>query len=97
MDESNGTTSGVRSVVLAHDRLDRLGCLIGVVKGDRADVVVEDMCFDDTVEQVATDETELTIDSSSGSADKVPFFGSVVGERWVGMLEEGDGNCFEAS
>jgi hypothetical protein len=36
--------------VAAHDGLDGLGGFVGVVEGDGADVVVEDVGFDDTVE-----------------------------------------------
>jgi hypothetical protein len=40
LDEAKGTTACVGSVVLAHDWLDGLAGLIGVVEGDDTDVVV---------------------------------------------------------
>jgi hypothetical protein len=46
--------------VLAHDALDGLGGFVGVVEGNRGDVVVEDVGLDDAVEQSAADEAELT-------------------------------------
>ena len=79
--------------MLAHNGTDRVGGLVGVVEGDAADVVVEDVGLDDAVEEVAADEAHLAVDGCCGAADKVPLFGSVVGERWVGVLEEGDGDC----
>ena len=39
-DEAKRATLSIRAVVLAHDRLDGLGSLIGVVEGDGRDVVV---------------------------------------------------------
>ncbi len=75
-----------------HDRLDGFGCLVCVVEGNGADVVVEDMGFNDTVEESAADETELTIDGCSGSTNIVPAFTRVVGKRRVCVLEVGDGN-----
>jgi hypothetical protein len=78
--------------VLAHDRLDSLSSLVGVVEGNAADVVVEDVSLDDTVEKVSADETHLTIDGSSGTADEVPLIVGVVGKGRVGVLEESNGN-----
>ena len=96
-DETSRTVLDVCSVVLAHNRLDSLGGLVGVVKGDVADVVVEDVGLDDTVEEMSTDEAHLAIDGSSGTTDKVPLLASVVGKGRVGVLEEGDGNyCIQS-
>lgn len=92
-DETPGTIPDIGSVVLAHDGSDRIGSLVGVVKGNGADVVVEDVSLDDAVEEVSADEAHLAIDGGSGAADKVPLVTSVVGEGRVGVLEEGDGDC----
>jgi hypothetical protein len=92
MNETNRAASSVGSVVLAHDGLDGLRSLISIVKGNGADVVVEDMGLDDAVEEVTADESELAIDSGRGATDKVPLLSGVVRERGVGVLEEGDGN-----
>jgi len=78
--------------MLAHDWLDGLGCFVGVVEGDGADVVVEDVGLDDTVEESAADETEFTIDGCGGSTYVVPALTGVVGKSWVSVLEESDGN-----
>lgn len=76
----------------AHNRLDRLGRQVGVVEGDGADVVVEDVSLDDAVEEVATDEAEFAVDGGGGAADVVPGRRLVVGEGGVGVLEVGDGD-----
>jgi len=90
--ESHGTVLDVAAVVLTHDGLDGLSSLISVVEGDGRDVVVEDVGLDDAVEEVATDEAKLAVDGGSGSTSEGPGVGIVVGERGVGVLEEGDGN-----
>jgi hypothetical protein len=78
--------------VLAHDRLDGLGGLIGMVEGDGTDVVVQNVRLDDTVKQMATDEAKLAIDGSSSATDKVPLLWGVMRQRGIGMLQVGDGN-----
>lgn len=79
--------------MLAHHLLDGLSSLVGVVKGDRADIVVQDVGLNDTVKQVAADEAKLAIDRGSGTSDEVPFLGSIVRKRGVGVLKECNGNC----
>lgn len=76
--------------MLAHHLLDGLGGLIGVVKGDGADIVMQDVGFDDAVEDAATDEAEFTVDCGGGTPGEVPGFGFVMGKAWVGVLEIGD-------
>ena len=80
------------AVVPAHDLLDRLAGLVGVVKGDGADIMVEDVGLDDSVQNVTADESKVTVDSSSGTASKVPDFRLVMGEGGVGVLEVSDGH-----
>lgn len=92
LDEAEGAAAGVGAVVLAHDLLDGLGGLVGVVEGDGADVVVQDVGLDDAVEEGAADEAELAVDGGGGAADVVPALGAIVGKRGVGVLEEGDGD-----
>lgn len=80
----------------SHDGLDSLCRLIRVVKGDRADIVVQNVSLDNTVEKPAADEAELAVDCRSGTFDEGPLVARVVGQRWVGVLEEGDSNCRES-
>jgi len=76
--------------VLAHDLLDGLGGLVGVVEGDGGDVVVENVGLDNAVEKGASDEAKLTVNGSSGTASVGPGVGVVVGQGRVGVLQEGD-------
>lgn len=78
--------------MLAHDGTDGLGGLIGVVKGNGGNVVVQDVGLDDAVQKLAADEAHLAIDGGSSATDKVPLLTGVVGESRVGVLEESDGN-----
>ena len=65
--------------MLSHDWLDRLGCLIGVVEGDRANVVVKNMGLDDAMKEGPADETKFAIDCRSGTASVGPRRWRVVG------------------
>jgi hypothetical protein len=58
--------------VTAHDLLYSFGGFIGVVKGDGADVVVKDVGLDNTVEELAADETEFAVDGGSGATSVGP-------------------------
>lgn len=90
--EADRATLSVRSVVLAHNRLDRLGRLVGVVEGNGGDIVVQDVGFDDTVKKTASNEAELAIDRGSCSTRVGPGVGVVVGKSRVSVLKEGNGN-----
>ena len=78
--------------MFSHNLLDSLGGLVSVVEGDGAHVVVKDVSFDDSMEDVAADEAEFTIDGSSSSASEGPDLRSVVGEGWIGVLEVSNRN-----
>lgn len=92
LDESDGTIGGIRSVVSAHDRLDGLGGLVGMVEGDGRHIVVQDVSLNDAMEEPAADEAELAVDGSSSTLDEGPLLTGVVGEGGVGVLKEGNGN-----
>ena len=63
-----------------------------MVEWDGADVVVEDVSLDDTVQEIAADETEFAVNGCSCTTGVVPAGRSVVREAGVGVLEEGDGH-----
>ena len=89
-EEADRPTADVGAVVPSHNRLDSLTGLVGVVERDGADVVVENVSFDDTVEQMAPDETKFAVDRCCGTASEAPHVTGVVRESGIGMLEEGD-------
>ena len=76
----------------AHDGFDGLRGLIGVIEGNGGNVVMEDVRFYDPMHQSATDETEFTVDGRGRAAGVAPRFGGIMGERRIGVLEEGDGH-----
>lgn len=92
LQETDTATFDIAFIVFAHDLLDCLGCLVCVVEGDGADIVVGNVRFDDTVEDVASDEAKFTIDGGGSSAGEIPGFGFVVREAGVCVLEVGDGH-----
>ena len=94
-DEAPAAILDVGAVVLAHDGLDGLGGLVGVVEGDGGDVVVEDVGLDDAVEDLATDEAELAVNGCGGTTGEVPGLAGVVREGGVGVLEIGNSDCKE--
>ncbi|KFY25027.1 hypothetical protein V491_01926, partial [Pseudogymnoascus sp. VKM F-3775] len=72
LQEPDTPSLGISAVVAAHDGLDGLGGQVGVVEGDGADVVVQDVGLDDAVEEVAPDEAEVAVDGGGSAADVVP-------------------------
>lgn len=93
LEETNWTVPGVTAVVLAHDWLDGLSSLIGVVEWDGGDVVVKNVGLDNAVEKVATNEAEFTVNGSSSTACESPGVTFVVRESRIGVLKEGDSDC----
>lgn len=92
LEESSPAGVSLGAVVAAHDLLDGLASFVGVVEGDGADIVVEDVSLDDPMEDVTADETEVTVDSGGSTTGKVPDLRLVVGEGGVGVLEISDGH-----
>ena len=93
LEETSPAGVSLRAVVLSHDALDGLAGLIGVVEGDVADVVVQHVGLDDTVEDVAADEAKVTVNGGSSATGEVPHFRLVVRKGGVSVLEEGNGDC----
>ena len=73
-----------------HHRLDGFSGFVGVVEWDDGYVVVQDVGFDYPVEQGAADESELAVNGGCRSASKTPRFGSVMGDRRIGVLQVRD-------
>lgn len=90
--ETKWAVLGIRTVVTSHDWLDGLSRLIGVVEWNGRDVVVEDVGLDDTVEEVAANEAELTVDGRSGTSGEGPRIAAVVRKRGISVLEVSDGD-----
>ena len=76
----------------AHDRLDGLGGFVGVVEWNGRDVMVQDVGFDDAVEQITANESKLAVNGGRRSAGKAPRLGSVMSDRGIGMLQVRDCN-----
>ena len=92
LQEASPSGLGLGTVVVAHDALDGLAGLIGVVEGDVADIVMQNVGLNDTVEDVAADKAEVTVDGSGGTTGKVPNLRLVVRKGGVGVLQESDGD-----
>ena len=75
-----------------HHFLDGFARFVGVVEGNGANIVVQDVGFDNSVEDVTANESKVAVNGGSGTTSKVPGFGLVVGEGGVGVLEVSDGH-----
>ena len=64
-----------------------------MVERNGADVVVQDVCFNDAVEQLAANEAEFAINRCCGSTGVGPGFGVVMWQSRIGVLKVSDGNC----
>ena len=78
------------AVVGAEDGLDGFGGLAGVVEGDSAAVVVEDVGLDEVVEEEPANKAEVPVNGGAGAARKGPLGVGVAGQRHVGVLQVGD-------
>ena len=92
LEESSPPSVGLGAVVSAHHFLDGFARFVGVVEGNGANIVVQDVGFDNSVEDVTADESKVAVNGGSGSTSKVPGFWLVVGEGGVGVLEVSDGH-----
>jgi hypothetical protein len=79
--------------MFAHNRLDGFRGLVCVVEGNCGYIVVEDVSFDDSVEESTADEAEFAINGCGRSASEIPSSRFIVREGRIGVLEESDGNC----
>ena len=92
-DEAPEPTFGITAVVAAHDGFDGFTRLICVIEGNGANVMVQDMGFDDAVEEMTPNEAHLSVDCGSRSTCEGPGMGCVVRQSGISMLEVGDCNC----
>lgn len=92
LQESNGATLRVAAVVTTHHRLDSFACLVGMVEGNETDIMVENVGFDDSMEELSTNESEFAVDCRRGTTGVGPSIRSIVRKRRVGMLKECDRN-----
>jgi hypothetical protein len=78
--------------MFAHNRFDGFRGLVCVIERNGRDVMVQDVGFDDTVEERATYEAELTVDCRGGTTSEGPGFRLVVRKRGISVLEVRDCN-----
>lgn len=76
------------AVVLAHHLSDGRSGLSRVVEWNSRHIVVQNVGLDDVVENVLANETVITVDGSSSTSGKRPFFGCVMRHRRVCVLQE---------
>lgn len=93
LEESGPARVCFRAVMQPHYLLNGLAGLVGVVEWDGADIVVQNVCLDNTVENVTANKSEVAVNSGSCSAGEIPSFGVIMRESGVGVLKVGDGNC----
>ncbi len=62
-----------------------------MVKWNGADIVMKDMSFDDTMEELTTNEAKFTIYGGSRAPREVPSLRFIMGETGIGVLEKS--NC----
>jgi hypothetical protein len=64
--------------VLAHYGLDGFAGFVGIIEGDRGDVVMQDMGFDNAMEKRAPYESKFAINGRGGSSREGPGLVAVV-------------------
>lgn len=78
--------------MLPHDWLDCLSGFVGMVEWNSADIMVQDVGFNDAVEQVSTNKAEFTINCRRGAASEGPSVGRIVWQGRISVLEVGNRN-----
>lgn len=74
--------------MVAHDFLQRSRGLMGMIEGHPANMMVQDMRLDSSVEKETTNPAKVTVDGTGGTAQEGPGGGAVVRETYVGVLEK---------
>ena len=90
--EPNSAVLGVGPVMSAHYHFDGFRGFLGVIKWDDRDVMVEDVSFDDAMEQRTTYESEITVNGCCSSCSKSPGTGSIMCNGRVRVLQIRDCN-----
>lgn len=78
--------------MLSHHWLDSLRRFVGIVEGNGANIVMQDVGLDDTVEKLSADETKFSIDCGGCTASVGPGLGGIVRKLRIGMLKICDRN-----
>ena len=73
-----------------HHRTNSLSCFVRVVERYRADIMVQNMCLYDAMEQMAADETKVAINRCCSALDEGPRLIRIVRKARIGMLKERD-------
>lgn len=61
-----------------HDWLDCFSGLVGMVEGNGGHVVMKNMSFNNSMQELAADETKFAIDRSRCTAGEIPRFRFIV-------------------
>ena len=80
-------------VVLAQERADGIGGLLGVVVRDLWKQVVDDVQVDDVVHEVPEHEARVAVDGAEGAAEVGPGALGELGQVRMRMVEIGDDDC----
>lgn len=78
--------------MLAHDGTNGIRCFVSVVEWDRANIMMQDVCLNNAMQQVSANEAHLSVNGRCRAADIVPFFVGVVRQGRISMLKESNGN-----
>ena len=72
--------------MLAHDGFDAFRRFVCVVEWNGADVMVKDMCLDNSVEELSANEAKFAIDGGGSSSGIGPRRWGVVRQRGISVL-----------
>lgn len=72
LDEPDRSTLSIRAIMFTHNLLYSFRRLIRVIEWDGGYIVVEDVSFDDAVEDIASNKAKLTVDGCGSPTDIGP-------------------------
>jgi hypothetical protein len=80
-------------VLFTKQRNNSFCCNRRVVMRNFGKEVMSDVIRRDVMEKVGTNDSEVTIDGSSGAADETPCIGTVLGHLWMCMMKISYHDC----
>jgi len=86
LEKPNRAAFDIGLIVLSHDSFDGFGSFTGMVEWDGGNSMVQNVRFDDVVEEVVTDKAKVPVHCGCSSTYIVPCLWLVMGQRRISVM-----------